>query len=120
MRNRVRRIIFTIIGLILSATAYAQNVAVSSSHGGGSPSLGGVAGNLNQATDLFGSVLENMFYVIGIGLVTASIMQYREFRNNPSQTPLRRPIILFLCGLAVGFFPVMMNYIGNASAGYNV
>lgn len=97
---------------LLSSSAGAQ---VGVSHRG-SASLGTVASNLTGATDVFTGIFSGIFYVIGIALVVASIMRYRDYRQNPVQTPLGRVILYLLAGLIIGFFPLIVNYI-SASIG---
>ncbi len=72
--------------------------------------LGDVAGNATGATDLMTSVLSDIFYVIGIAFVVASVVQFREHRDNPSQTPLIRPILLLIIGLVIGTFPLLVKW----------
>jgi RsiW-degrading membrane proteinase PrsW (M82 family) len=84
-----------------------------------SPSVGAVAGNLTGATDIFNGVFSAIFYVIGITLVVASIMRYRDHRQNPSQTPISKVIFLFLAGLAIGLFPLIVNYLGGTTQHLN-
>ncbi len=72
--------------------------------------LGQVAGNASSATDVMTNVLSDIFYVIGIGFVVASFVQYREHRDNPQQTPLMRCIVLFIIGLIIGLFPLMVKW----------
>jgi hypothetical protein len=85
--------------ILYSASAQSQDV-----------NLGGVAGNATTATDFFGGVLNGIFYVIGTGFVVASIIQYREFRNNSVQTPISKPIRWLIIGLLIGCFPLLYKY----------
>ena len=100
--------------ILLSSSARAQ---VSVGHGGGE-TFGTVATNLTGATDVFSGVFSAMFYVIGIAMVVASIMRYRDHRQNPVQMPIGRVIFLLIAGLIVGFFPFIVNYI-NASIAHS-
>jgi amino acid transporter len=84
------------------------------------PSAGDVASNLTVASGFFAGMLGSIFYIVGIALVTASIMQYREYKRNPSQTPISRPIILFVCGLVLGLMPVAAQYLNNIFVPYSV
>jgi RsiW-degrading membrane proteinase PrsW (M82 family) len=81
-----------------------------------SASLGTVASHLTDATDVFTGVFSAMFYVIGIAMVAASVMRYRDYRQNPLQTPISRVVFLLLAGLIIGFFPLMINYISASIA----
>lgn len=72
--------------------------------------LGQVAGNATTATDLMTSVLCDIFYVIGIAFVVASVVKFREHRDNPSQTPLMRPVMFLIIGLLIGVFPFIIQW----------
>lgn len=99
---------------LISGSAWAQAVA---GHGsGGGATLGTVASGLTEATDVFTGIFKAMFYVIGIAMVAASIMRYRDYRQNPVQTPIGRVIFLLLAGLIVGFFPWIVNHINAVMA----
>jgi intracellular multiplication protein IcmD len=106
-----------ILGLALPRVLYAQ-VAVMNA--GGGTSVGTVASNLSSASTVFNGVLSAMFYIIGIALVTASIIKYRDYKQNASQTPVSKPIFLFLAGIILGFFPLIINHIDMAAAPYRV
>lgn len=72
--------------------------------------LGQVAGNAADATDILTNVLCDIFYLIGVAFVVASIIQFREHRNNPQQTPLIRPVLLLIIGLIIGLFPLIVKW----------
>lgn len=85
-----------------------------------SQTVGGIANNLTTMSDFFSTLLNNIFYIIGVALLTASIIKYREFRNNPSQTPLSRPILFFICGLILASVPFMLHYLSARGVAYTV
>ncbi|MDX2164404.1 MAG: hypothetical protein SFW07_03190 [Gammaproteobacteria bacterium] len=88
--------------------------------GGTAPSLGDVAGNLNSAAGVFTGVFTNIFYIIGVMLVTAAIIKYRDHRMNQQETTLTRVLVLLFSGLVIGFAPFMINYFGSHTSAYNV
>lgn len=88
--------------------------------GASSPSLGDVADNLNGATGTFTGIFADMFYIIGVMLVTAAIIKYRDHRMNQQETPLTRVLVLLFAGLAIGFAPWIVNYFGQHASQYNV
>ena len=73
------------------------------SAGAGAPSLGEVADNLNGATGFFTGVFTDIFYMVGVLLVTAAIIKYRDHRMNQQETPISRVIVLLIAGLVIGF-----------------
>lgn len=72
--------------------------------------LGQVAGNASNATDFMTDILSDIFYVIGIAFIVASVVQYREHRDNPQQTPLMRPILFLIVGIIIGSFPLVVKW----------
>jgi len=82
--------------------------------------VGGVAANITQASSFFTSVLYAAFYIIGISLVVASIMRYRDHRMNPSQTPISKVIFMLLAGLFLGFFPLMVKFVQGHTGQYGI
>jgi len=75
------------------------------------PSVGGASINLLGPIGAFTHVLYNICYILGAGLLLGSIVRYREYRDNPSQTPISRPIFIFIFGLVLLAIP----FIGKLS-----
>ena len=69
--------------------------------------------DLNDATGTFNSLLTKVFYLVGITLCVASIVQYREYRQNPMQTPLRRVLFFLLAGLIIIALPFSIQWLGD-------
>ncbi len=85
-----------------------------------SPSLGDVASNMNSAAGIFTNVFTDIFYLIGIMLVFAAIVKYRDHRMNQQETTLTRVLVLLFSGLVIGFAPWMITHFGNHVSQYNV
>ncbi len=103
--------------------AFAQQrdiVVVTPSASGGSSSVGTVATNLNVATTAFSSILDDFFYIIGIALICIAVIKYNDYRNNPSQTPLRNPVFFLILGLIIATFPLILKYLAMIVSPYNV
>lgn len=81
--------------------------------GSGAPSLGDVADNLNGATGFFTNVFTDIFYMVGVLLVTAAVIKYRDHRMNQQETPISRVLVLLIAGLVIGFAPLMIKYVQN-------
>jgi RsiW-degrading membrane proteinase PrsW (M82 family) len=110
---------FWLLITFFPSCVFSQQVSVNAGAGGGGSNVGTVASNLTDASDIFSGVFSSIFYVIGIAFVVGSIMRYSEHRKNPSQTPISRVIFLLLAGLAIGFFPVMIEYMGEKTSYLN-
>jgi Na+/serine symporter len=87
---------------------------------GGSTSLGTVADNLSGATGIFTNIFTDIFYIIGVLLITAAIIKYRDHRMNEQETPISRVIILLLAGLAIAFAPWMVEHFEQHISQYNI
>lgn len=88
--------------------------------GGGGSSLGDVADNLHDATSIFTNLFTDVFYVIGIVLIVAAIIKYRDHRMNEQETPISRVLVLLFAGLTITFAPWMVQHFGQHVSQYNV
>lgn len=95
--QRLRNLILSVFAACTSTLVYAQGA-----------SLGDVAGNANNVTDMFTNLFSDVFYVIGTAFIVASAIQFREHHDNPSQTPISRPVLFLIIGLVIGLFPLML------------
>jgi hypothetical protein len=55
-----------------------------------------------------------MSLAIGIALLFGSIIQYKNYRNNPSQVPLSRPITLLIFGVILIVLPILTKFSESA------
>jgi len=88
--------------------------------GGGSSSLGDVADNLHGAAGMFTNIFTDLFYMIGILLLTAAIIKYRAHRMNQQETTLTRVLVLLFSGLVILFGPWMVQHFAQHVSQYNV
>ena len=63
---------------------------------------------------LLTSALYNMSLAIGIALLFGSLIQYKNYRNNPSQVPLSRPITLLVFGVLLIVLPLLTKFSESA------
>lgn len=101
LKNLYWLLLINVISLVYTDTA-----------SGSSHSVAQVSTDLLQPIGLFTKTLYNICYIIGAMMLVGSIVQYRDHRNNPSQVPFSRPIILLLLGLLLILLPI----IGQLSA----
>jgi intracellular multiplication protein IcmD len=69
------------------------------------PSLGDMSKNMYDVFSLFAGLLYNICYVIGAAFIAGSVIQYKAYRDNPSQVPLNRPVLLLFFGLLLIALP---------------
>jgi hypothetical protein len=90
--------------LMASINAYAQIPG----------SLGDLSDKLLLPMSLLTGALYNMSLAIGIALLFGSLIQYKNYRNNPSQVPLSRPITLLVFGVILVVLPLLTKFSESA------
>lgn len=91
---------------LITSSAYAAD---------GPPSLGGASANVLQPLGIFTSALYNICYIVGTAFILGSFIRYKEYRQNPSETPISRPIAVFLFGVVLIAIPVIAKLSESAS-----
>ena len=64
------------------------------------PERGMLAGG-GDFIDFIVSFVDKALILVAIGMIFASLMQYREYRLNPAHVKLSKPITLFLVGCSL-------------------
>ena len=77
-------------------------------------SLGDLSDKLLLPMSLLTSALYNMSLAIGIALLFGSLIQYKNYRNNPSQVPLSRPITVLVFGVLLIVLPLLTKFSESA------
>ncbi len=77
-------------------------------------SLGDLSDKLLLPMSLLTRALYNMSLVIGIALLFGSLIQYKNYRDNPSQVPLSRPITLLIFGTILVVLPLLTKFSESA------
>jgi len=68
-------------------------------------SLGQLSTNLMGPVSVLAELLYKICYVLGAMFILGSVLQYKNHRDNPSQIPISRPILLLVFGLIFIGFP---------------
>lgn len=79
----------------------------------GSESLGTMASTLTATFGSVGKAVTALSYIAGLGFAIASILQFKQHKENPSQTPIGKPISQILIAAALLFLPSMFSAVGN-------
>src|ERR1043165_2548100 len=77
-------------------------------------SLGDLSDKLLLPMSLLTGALYNMSLAIGIAFLFGSLIQYKNYRNNPSQVPLSRPITLLIFGVILIVLPILTKFSESA------
>ena len=71
---------------------------------------GPVTSNLLNIFSNIGSAFSGICLVVGIGLIFASFIQYRQHRINKLLVPISKPIFLFILGVFLSCIPILGHY----------
>lgn len=67
--------------------------------------LGDAATTALVPVNFFITTLYSICYILGTIFILASGIRYKEYRDNPSQTPISRCILIFIFGLVLLALP---------------
>lgn len=70
--------------------------------------IGEVASNLSSSLGAVGTMLATASYVIGIGMFMVAVFQLKQHKENPTQTPLSKPMLFFVVAASLLFMPTLM------------
>jgi intracellular multiplication protein IcmD len=76
-------------------------------------SLGETAGNILTPIGVFTNVIYNVCYIVGVAFALGAVIRFKEYRENPSQTPISRPIAMLIFGFVIFAIP----FVAKLSAG---
>lgn len=101
LTTRVKKMGVSLIALTATNTAFAGE------------NLGTMASTLTSTFSSVGSAITALSYIAGLGFAIASILQFKQHKENPSQTPIGKPISQILIAAALLFLPSMFTAVGN-------
>ena len=99
MKKMVECMAAVIVSMIIAAPAAYATIE----DGQVSKSLMGMFGGI-------GSMFSGICLIIGIGLIFASFIQYRQHRLNKLLVPISKPIVLLLLGIFLACIPLLGEY----------
>lgn len=90
-------------GLLLSllsvSTVYAQE-----------EEQGSVSKNLMSVFSGMNSIFSGICIIVGIGLIFASFLQYKQHRMNKLLVPISKPIMWLILGIVLVLVPILGHY----------
>lgn len=105
MYSKFSKFFYSLYGLALCFFWQVGFADPQISNGTSGPSLGSAANNLLVPVGLLTNLLYNIFYIVGAMLLGGSIIRYKEYRENPSQTRLNQPVVMLILGCVFIAFP---------------
>jgi intracellular multiplication protein IcmD len=81
--------------------------------------LGGLATNITNSFQSFGTLMIAIAYLAGIGFVLGGIFKFKQHKDNPTQIPLGTPLALLVVGIILIFLPAIFEPAGKSVFGDN-
>lgn len=99
MNFKLKQKLLMVMGLMLTSfSVFAATAA----------NIGEVASNLSSSLGAVGTMLATASYVIGIGMFMVAVFQLKQHKENPTQTPLSKPMLFFVVAASLLFMPTLM------------
>jgi len=95
--STIRWLMFTVFCLIFSSVE-AQNAQ----------NLGAIAQNITNTFEAVTKLITAAAYVTGAAMFFIAVFQFRQHKENPTQTPLSKPMMFLAIGCALLFFPTFI------------
>lgn len=70
--------------------------------------LGMVAQNITNTFEALTKLITATAYVTGAAMFFIAVFQFRQHKENPTQTPLSKPMMFLAIGCALLFFPTFI------------
>lgn len=96
-------LLFYVFFFLVSDVALAENVSGITANEG----IGGVAENLMLSVNVLGDFFSSAAMVIGICFLFASLVKYKQHRDNPLFVPISTVVVLFILGLLLVLLPLL-------------
>lgn len=100
------KIIYGIIKTIISASAIMLIMLMSSAHA--AETIGSVASSVTTSLGSVATMLGAASYVTGTGMFMVAIFQLKQHKENPTQTPLSKPMLFFVVAASLLYLPSLM------------
>lgn len=83
----------------------------------GGQQLKDIVGNVKTNITSLISLLIIVSYIAGVGFALAGILQFKAHKDNPTQVPLSKPIVLLAVAACLLFLPSIMSTAGKTVFG---
>ena len=81
--------------------------------------IASVAANITSTFTQVTKLLTSTGYVGGVMLMVVSIFQFKQYKENPTQVPLSKPMMLLAMGTALIFIPTITDIASATFFGSN-
>jgi intracellular multiplication protein IcmD len=70
--------------------------------------IGDVANNISNSLSSVATMLGAASYVVGTGMFMVAIFQLKQHKENPTQTPLSKPMLFLIVAASLLYLPTLM------------
>jgi intracellular multiplication protein IcmD len=88
------------------AAAFAENHTITT-----------IASSVTTQATAITRLLSITAYVAGVGFALAGILQFKAHKENPTTTPLSKPVVMIVVAAALLFLPTVLEIAGNSLFG---
>lgn len=99
---RVAASMVCVAGICITGNAFATG-----------ETLGTMASTMTNTFGSVGKLVTAASYIGGLASSITAILQFKQHKDNPSQTPIGKPIGLVFIGAALLFLPTVFSVVGN-------
>lgn len=105
-------------GLLAIAGVVLLDVCCSTAFAGeASGGVATIAKNVSNQLEAVSKLLVYVAYVAGVGFALAGILQFKAHKDNPTSTPLSKPVALIVVAACLLFLPSIMAAAGGTVFG---
>jgi intracellular multiplication protein IcmD len=83
-------------------------------------SLGDLAANVTHSFEAITKLITAGAYVGGITFFVVAIFQFKQYKENPTQVPLSKPMMILFMSSALIFLPEFVNSVNTTIFGPNI
>jgi len=76
-----------------------------------------IASTVTTEATAIAKLLSITAYVAGVGFALAGILQFKAHKENPTQTPLSKPVVMMIVAACLLFLPTILNIAGASLLG---
>lgn len=110
----MRKIIHSKVALsVAGSMACVAGVLVTGDAFATGETLGTMASTMTSTFGSVGKLVTAASYIGGLASSITAILQFKQHKDNPSQTPIGKPIGLVFIGAALLFLPTIFSVVGN-------
>lgn len=105
---------FVILAVLSLSCFYVSFVFAAQDLGGGTSGFGQMASQLVSNLPNIARLITGASFLAGLGFSFASIMKFKQHKDNPTQIPIGTPIAMLFIAVALLFLPALFRAAGSS------